>query len=140
MPNEATSLPNYGPLPRPQSLEQARETLKNERFVAPQVDTVEFLATEFSSICPKTGQPDFGTVLIQYRPGSYCLESKSLKFYLWAYRDAGAYCESLAAKIADDVQYALGDAEHIKVTVTQNVRGGIALNTTAERWLGGEEA
>lgn len=132
MPN----LPRTGPLPRPESPEQAREVLKAEAFPAPDVQTVTLEATEFTSICPRTGQPDFGRVTIEYTPGDRCIESKALKYYLWSYRDEGAFCESLAARIAEDVRYAVAPA-WVRVTVYQNVRGGIAIVAVAERWAEG---
>ena len=88
--------------------------------------------TEFTSICPKTGQPDFGTVTIEYEPAKLCIESKSLKYYLWSYRNEGAFNESLAAQIADDVVYAI-KPKSLTVRVTQSVRGGIALVAEARR-------
>lgn len=125
-------LPRTGPLPRPSSPTEAREYLKAEAFPAPDVRTVTLTATEFTSICPRTGQPDFGSVTIEYGPGAQCLESKALKFYLWSYRDEGAFCESLAARIADDIVYAI-QPRALKVQVHQNVRGGIALVALAVR-------
>jgi 7-cyano-7-deazaguanine reductase len=106
--------------------------LKAEAFPAPKVRSVTLQATEFTSICPRTGQPDFGSVVIEYAPGGRCIESRSLKYYLWAYRDEGAFCESLAARIADDVVYAV-EPRWVRVTVNQNVRGGIAIVALAER-------
>ena len=85
-------LPASGPLPRPESIEQAREVLKAEAFPAPDVQVITLEATEFTSICPRTGQPDFGEVSIEYVPDRHCLESKALKYYLWAYRNEGAFC------------------------------------------------
>ena len=125
-------LPVTGPLPRPQNPREAREVLKAEAFPAPNVQLVTMTGTEFTSICPKTGQPDFGTVTIEYEPAKVCIESKSLKYYLWSYRDEGAFCESLAAQIADDVVYAI-KPKSVAVRVTQNVRGGIALVAEARR-------
>ena len=125
-------LPAKGALPRPANPAQAREYLKTEAFPAPDVQTVVLSATEFTSICPKSGQPDFGSVTIEYTPGAKCLESKALKFYLWSYRDEGAFCESLAARIADDIVYAIAPRA-LTVHVHQNVRGGIALVATALR-------
>jgi len=125
-------LPTTGPLPRPQNPREAREVLKAEAFPAPNVQRVTMTGTEFTSICPKTGQPDFGTVTIEYEPAKVCIESKSLKCYLWSYRDEGAFCESLAAQIADDVVYAI-KPKSVAVRVTQNVRGGIALVAEARR-------
>lgn len=132
MPKETFRLPASGSLPRPSSLAEARAALAAEAFPAPAVARVTMEAVEFTSLCPRTGQPDFGTVTIAYTPGKLCLESRSLKFYLWAYREEGAFCEALAAQIADDVVAAIGP-EQVSVTVTQNVRGGIALTAVAER-------
>jgi len=125
-------LPAAGPRPRPQNPDQAREVLRAEAFPAPDVQEVTLAAQEFTSICPKTGQPDFGTVTITYVPGERCLESKAVKYYLWSFRDVGSFCESLAARIADDVVYAVAPT-WVAVDVHQNVRGGIALVARAER-------
>ena len=128
----AVELPSSGPLPRPTDPAQAREVLKAEAIPAPNVQRVEMRATEFTALCPKTGQPDFGSVVIDYAPRLKCLESRALKYYLWSYRDQGAFCETLAARIADDVVFAIAPAE-VRVEVHQNIRGGIELVATAER-------
>jgi 7-cyano-7-deazaguanine reductase len=125
-------LPRTGPLPRPQNPEEAREVLKAEAFPAPNVQSITLTGVEFTSLCPRTGQPDFGSVVIEYTPGERCLESKALKYYLWSYRDEGAFCETLAGRIADDVVYAIAP-RRVRVTVNQNVRGGIAIVAVAER-------
>jgi 7-cyano-7-deazaguanine reductase len=125
-------LPRSGPLPRPESPEEAREVLKAEAFDAPDVQQVTMETHEFTSLCPKTGQPDFGTVTIEYTPARRCLESKAVKYYLWSFRDQGAFCEALAARIADDVVYAI-QPWSVKVSVTQTPRGGIGLVATALR-------
>ena len=132
MAKRTPSLPRTGPLPKPESPDEAREVLKAESFDAPDVQRVTMDAHEFTSICPRTGQPDFGTVTIEYEPGKRCLESKALKYYLWSFRDQGAFCESLAARIADDVVYAI-KPQWVKVQVHQNTRGGISLVAVAER-------
>ena len=125
-------LPTVGPLPRPENPRAAREVLKAEAFPAPNVQAVTMTGTEFTSICPKSGQPDFGSVTIEYVPRERCLESKALKYYLWSYRNEAAFCEALAAQIADDVVYAI-QPQSVTVRVTQNVRGGIALVVEASR-------
>lgn len=125
-------VPATGPLPRPQSPREARAVLKAEAFPAPNVQLVTMIGTEFTSLCPKTGQPDFGTVTVEYEPAKLCIESKSLKYYLWSYRNEGAFCESLAAQIAHDVVYAI-QPKSVTVRVTQHVRGGIALIAEARR-------
>jgi 7-cyano-7-deazaguanine reductase len=117
---------------RPASPDEGREVLRNEAFPAPDVASVTLMAQEFTSICPRTGQPDFGTVAIEYTPTEQCLESKALKFYLWSFRDEGVFCESLASRIADDVVYAI-EPKRVRVEVRQNVRGGIAILAVAER-------
>ena len=131
-PETPSRLPATGPLPQPSDPDQARAALKAEAFPAPAVQAVTLIATEFTSICPKTGQPDFGAVTIEYTPGRLCLESKALKYYLWSYRNVGAFCEALAARIADDIVAAIAP-QRLKVTVEQNVRGGIAITAVAER-------
>src|SRR6266850_2700328 len=113
-------LPRTGPLPRPKSPDEARQVLKKEAFPAPDVQEVTLTGMEFTSICPRTGQPDFGSVQITYTPHERCLESKALKYYLWSFRDEGAFCESLAARIADDVIYAI-QPSRVRVQVNQNV-------------------
>ena len=85
---------------------------------------------EFTCLCPKTGQPDFGTITIAFEPDELCLESKSLKLYLWGYRDKGAFCEALADQIARDIYDAIRPW-NITVTNEQNIRGGIGTVSTA---------
>ena len=129
---ESDRLPRQGPLPEPKSPQEARRLLRSEAFPAPDVQRVVMTATEFTSICPRSGQPDFGSVVIEYTPRQRCLESRALKVYLWSYRDEPAFCEVLAGRIADDVVYAIEPAD-VRVEVHQNVRGGIAIVARAER-------
>ena len=126
------TLPRSGPLPKPRGPDEARDVLRDAAFDAPDVQVVTLEAQEFTSICPRTGQPDFGRVEISYAPDGRCLESKAVKYYLWSFRDEGAFCESLAARIADDVAYAIAP-RWLRVRVSQNVRGGIAIVAEAER-------
>lgn len=103
-----------------------------ETFPAPPAVTQVTLASEeFTSICPITGQPDFQTVSISYQPAGCCLESKSLKLYLWSFREEGHFCEALAERIAQDVMAAL-QARSVQVTVQQRPRGGISIMAVAE--------
>lgn len=103
-----------------------------ETFAAPPACTrVRFTSDELTSLCPLTGQPDFNTVEIDYAPDQLCIESKSLKLYLWSFRDKGAFCEQLAADIAAEVQRAV-EPLSVRVTVTQHTRGGIVTAATAE--------
>ena len=127
-----TQLPSTGPLPRPSDPDEGRETLRREAIPAPDTQRVLMRALEFTSICPRTGQPDFGRVTIEYAPRELCLESKALKFYLWSFREEGAFCESLAATIADDVVFAI-EPVWVRVDVLQNARGGIEILARAER-------
>ena len=103
-----------------------------ETFEAPPgVTWVTLESAELTSMCPVTGQPDFGTVNIGYRPNGRCLESKSLKLYLWSFRDEPLFCEGLASRIAADVAEAT-TSEEVTVTLRQNIRGGIVVTARAE--------
>lgn len=103
-----------------------------EAFPAPPTVTkVRFTTDEVTSLCPVTGQPDISSVIIEYEPGPLCIESKSLKLYLWSFRDRPVFAESLAAEIAAEVQRS-AQARAVRVTVTQHVRGGIGTEATAE--------
>jgi len=105
---------------------------KLETFEKPaDVTTVVMKSDEVTSICPVTGQPDFETVSIEYAPDKLCVESKSLKLYLWSFRDKGAFCEALADTIANDFFKACKPF-WCKVTVVQKPRGGIEITSTAE--------
>ncbi len=104
-----------------------------ETFENPRPDrkyTIEFTCPEFTSICPKTGQPDFGTIVIRYVPGPKCVELKSLKLYFWSYRDEGIFYEAVTNKILDDLVAACDPVE-MTVIGKFNVRGGIAHEITA---------
>lgn len=125
-------IPRSGPMPRPESIEQARIALKEESFNAPNCQEVTFETKEFTSVCPKTGQPDYAEVEITYIPDEKCIESKSLKFYLWSFRDYGGYSEQIASKIVDDIVFAI-NPKIVTVIVKQNIRGGLSLNAIAER-------
>jgi 7-cyano-7-deazaguanine reductase len=103
-----------------------------ETFPAPAGCTmVRFTTDELTSVCPITGQPDFSTVAIEYQPAARCVESKSLKLYLWGFRDKAAFCEQLAVDIATEVHRAAAPTR-VKVVVTQHTRGGIVTEATAE--------
>jgi 7-cyano-7-deazaguanine reductase len=103
-----------------------------ETFPAPpSVTWVTLESAELTSVCPVTGQPDFASVTIAYRPDGRCLESKSLKLYLWSFRDEPTFGEGLAARIAEDVARAT-EAISVVVTLKQAVRGGITITARAE--------
>jgi 7-cyano-7-deazaguanine reductase len=102
-----------------------------ETFPNPGVDRVEMVSDELTAVCPITGQPDFYTATIAYRPRTHCLESKSLKIYLSRFRDQGAFCEALAVQIRDEVAAALElDATAVQVTLRQKARGGITITAS----------
>lgn len=111
----------------------APETL--EVFDNPRYDqnwVVAFECFEFSALCPLTGQPDFGKIWIEYVPDRLCVESKSLKLYLFSYRQHGAFHESCVNKIADDVA-AKAAPRYLRVFGIFNVRGGIGIRVLATR-------
>lgn len=92
---------------------------------------VTHTAPEFTSVCPKTGQPDFATMIIEYIPNKLCIELKSLKFYLNSYRNDGIYFESVTNKILDDL-VEVCKPRYMKLTAKFNVRGGISSVVEAE--------
>jgi 7-cyano-7-deazaguanine reductase len=103
-----------------------------ECFPAPtHVTTVRFTTDELASVCPVTGQPDLSHVVIEYRPREHCVESKSLKLYLWSFRDRSVFAEALAAEIAGEIM-STAAPEAVKVTLTQRPRGGIEVQAVAE--------
>ena len=85
---------------------------------------ITFEAPEFTCLCPMTGQPDFATIRIRYVPDAKCVELKSLKLYLWSYRDEGTFHEAVTNKIANDLISAL-DPRFLYVEGDFFVRGGI---------------
>ena len=93
--------------------------------------TIEIECPEFTSICPVTGQPDFGTIRIRYVPDQQCIELKSLKLYLWSYRQEGAFHEAVTNNILDDLVAACAPRQ-MTVVGDFNVRGGITTVVTAE--------
>jgi 7-cyano-7-deazaguanine reductase len=103
-----------------------------EVFAAPAgVTQVRCTSDEVTSLCPVTNQPDLSTVVIEYAPDQWCIESKSLKLYLWGFRDRAVFAEALAAEIATEVMRTA--APHaVKVTLTQRPRGGIEVEAVSE--------
>jgi 7-cyano-7-deazaguanine reductase len=85
---------------------------------------------EFTSLCPMTGQPDFGRIVIDYVPGERCIESKSLKLYLFSYRNHGSFGEAIVNRILDDVVAACSP-KRVTVRGSFTPRGGIAIEVTA---------
>ena len=95
------------------------------------VTLVRFTSDELTSFCPVTGQPDFNKVEIEYHPDQLCVESKSLKLYLWTFRDEPIFGEGLASTIVQDMVAALNPLS-CKVTLTQGIRGGLQMTAVAE--------
>jgi 7-cyano-7-deazaguanine reductase len=93
---------------------------------------IELSCDEFTSLCPVTGQPDFGALTIRYAPGQWLVESKSLKLYLWQYRERGIFNEELVAAMADDLAAQLKPV-WLEVCGRFKSRGGIAIAVTARR-------
>ena len=91
---------------------------------------ITFDCPEFTSLCPMTGQPDFGTIIIEYVPDRKCLEAKSLKFYLFSYRDIGMFNEDVVNKILDDVVKACSPRK-AKIIGEFYPRGGIGITVEA---------
>jgi 7-cyano-7-deazaguanine reductase len=108
-----------------------------EVFPAPEhVAEVRLTTDELTSVCPITGQPDISSVEIVYVPGEWCVESKSLKLYLWGFRDRPVFAEALAAEIAGEI-LETAKAREVTVTLTQRPRGGITISATASRATAG---
>ena len=109
-----------------------------EVFPAPEhVTEVRFSTDEVMSVCPVTGQPDISSVEISYVPERWCVESKSLKLYLWGFRDRAVFAEALAAEIAAEFVETAAP-RHVRVRLRQNPRGGITVESVAERGAEGE--
>lgn len=102
---------------------------------------IRMTVPEFTCLCPKTGQPDFATLEIEYIPDELCVELKSLKLYIWSYRDQGTFHEAVTNKILDDLVAWL-TPRFMRITAKFNVRGGIYTNVVAEHrnpgWQGTE--
>jgi 7-cyano-7-deazaguanine reductase len=102
-----------------------------EVFPAPAgVTSVRFTNDELASMCPVTQQPDLSHVVIEYRPDRSCIESKSLKLYLWGFRDRAVFAEALAAEIAGEVM-TTAQPHEVTVTLTQRPRGGIEVQAVS---------
>lgn len=86
---------------------------------------------EFTCLCPKTGQPDFATLFLDYIPDTRCVELKSLKLYIWSFRDEGHFHEAVTNRILDDLVRAT-DPRFMRLTSKFYVRGGIFTNVVAE--------
>jgi len=116
---------------------QAIDTLETFPNPTPERDfTIRIEIPEFTCLCPKTGQPDFAVLEIEYVPDQLCVELKALKLYVWSYRDQGAFHEAVTNKILDDL-VAATSPRFMRLTATFNVRGGIYTTVMAEHMMGG---
>ena len=111
-----------------------------ETFPNPSADrdyTIRMRIPEFTCLCPKTGQPDFATLYLEYVPAALCVELKSLKLYVWSYRNVGAFHEAVSNRILADLVRLL-TPRFARLTAEFNVRGGIYTTVVCEhrdpRW------
>ena len=93
--------------------------------------TIRIEVPEFTCLCPKTGQPDFATINIEYIPDALCVELKSLKLYIWAFREQGAFHEAVTNEILDDLVTAIAP-NFMRIRAEFSVRGGIYTTVIAE--------
>lgn len=113
----------------PPEQSKALETFDNP---APERDyTIRMEIPEFTCLCPKTGQPDFATLILEYVPDRLCVELKSLKLYIWTYRNEGAFHEAVTNRILEDLVRLL-QPRFLRLHARFNVRGGIYTSVTAE--------
>jgi 7-cyano-7-deazaguanine reductase len=110
-------------------------TQELETFPNPNAErdyTIRMQIPEFTCLCPRTGQPDFATLDLEYVPDRLCVELKSLKLYIWSFRDRGAFHEAVTNEIASRLATTL-QPRFLRLTARFNVRGGIYTNVVAER-------
>ncbi len=125
-PSDFENLTILGSGTRPNKQMEAFPNRAPDRFYLVTLDT-----DEFTCLCPKTGQPDFAHIHVQYVPDQKVVESKSFKLYLWSYRNEGAFHEHVVNQIMDDLVNLL-DPHWIRVTGVFNIRGGIGIRVDAE--------
>lgn len=105
-----------------------------ETFPNPKIDrdyTISIEVPEFTCLCPKTGQPDFATLELEYVPDTLCIELKSLKLYIWSFRNEGAFHEAVTNAILDDL-VAAAAPRFMRLTAQFHVRGGLYTTVVAE--------
>ena len=113
-----------------------------ETFANPQSGrdyTIRIRVPEFTCLCPKTGQPDFAELTLEYIPEALCVELKSLKLYVWSFRDEGAFHEAVTNRILNDLVAALAP-RFMRLTADFNVRGGIYTTVVVEHRTPGWQA
>ncbi|MFA7280174.1 MAG: preQ(1) synthase [Sterolibacterium sp.] len=112
---------------------QPAKTLETFVNPAPQRDyQIHMEMPEFTCLCPKTGQPDFATLILDYVPDKLCIELKSLKLYVWSFRDEGHFHEDVTNRILDDLAKAV-KPRFMRLTARFYVRGGIFTTVVAEQ-------
>ena len=115
-----------------QSSQAKSPTLETFPNPAPERDfTIRMRIPEFTCLCPKTGQPDFAILRLEYVPDELCVELKSLKLYIWSYRDEGAFHEAVTNQILADLVAAIAP-RFMRLTADFNVRGGVFTTVVAE--------
>jgi 7-cyano-7-deazaguanine reductase len=110
-------------------------TTELETFANPELTrdyTIRMQIPEFTCLCPRTGQPDFATLDLEYVPDRLCVELKSLKLYIWSFRERGAFHEAVTNEIADHLDSTL-QPRFLRLTARFNVRGGIFTSVVVER-------
>ena len=111
---------------------QASKALDSFQNPNPERDyTIHIDIPEFTCLCPKTGQPDFATLKLEYVADKACIELKSLKMYIWSFREEGAFHEAVTNQILDDLAKAC-QPRFMRLTADFNVRGGIYTSVVAE--------
>jgi 7-cyano-7-deazaguanine reductase len=112
----------------------AAPTTALETFANPSARdyTIRMQIPEFTCLCPRTGQPDFATLDLEYVPERLCVELKSLKLYIWSFRERGAFHEAVTNEIADHLEATL-QPRFLRLSARFNVRGGIYTTVVAER-------
>jgi len=113
-----------------------------ETFANPAPDhdyTIRMTIPEFTCLCPRTGQPDFATLELEYVPDRLCVELKALKLYIWSFRDRGAFHEAVTNEIIDRLARAVAP-RFMRLTARFNIRGGITTQVIAERRAAGWRA
>ena len=119
---------------------QPAHTVETFANPAPQADyTIRMRIPEFTCLCPLSGQPDFATLLLAYVPDRRCVELKSLKLYIWSFRDRGVFHEAVTNEIADHLAETLSP-RYLRLEARFRVRGGITTRVAVERrqsgWAG----
>ena len=109
--------------------DKSLETFENPKL-APDY-TIRIDIPEFTCLCPKTGQPDFATINVEYVPDKLCVELKALKMYIWSFRDEGAFHEAVSNQILSDLVDAC-QPRFMRITAEFNVRGGIYTTVVVE--------